>query len=110
MKQELPIWAARLEGVFDGTSIRFEPQAQTHILRIADKYKKHVEELVGKDPEKPGILVFRQALDHGHIHLFVSGYFAVPKGDSGFARSIFNGRKLSSCCAPPPQVNLFEIS
>lgn len=39
----------------------------------------------------------------------IGSYFEVFKGLTGFTRSIFDGRLISSCCRIPPPVNLCEI-
>lgn len=80
------------------------------------------------DPQKPMRQIKRPSTDasyQGHIDslrqwnilqlvvtgvivIYVSLYFAVPK-DENYARSIFNGRRLSSHFFPPPPVNIPEI-
>lgn len=69
-------------------------------LRVSKKWQDHFEGL------REYCLV-----DHipvGEV-LFVSTYFAVAKGDGARCRSIFNGKRLSSFCRPPPPVCLPEI-
>jgi len=61
-----------------------------------EKWLPHLNYLV-----KCGILLKWNA----HAMKFFGSYFAVPKSES-HARAIWNGKKLSSFCRPPPPVNL----
>ena len=61
------------------------------------KYKEHLDALCAvRLPENA-----REKIT------FFSSYFAVQKGER-HSRSIFNGKRLSEACAPPPPVNLIS--
>ena len=79
-------------------TIKVTPGDQARWPHVHDDYLPHLNAL-----ELADILT----KDHGEVRFF-NGYFAVPKQDK--ARAIFNGKRLSTRCDPPPPVNLPMIT
>lgn len=94
-----------LPGAF--TSMILKPGIELHIeygLRVSSKWRGHETNL-----KEYGLL---KPMSSGEVK-FLSSYFAVRKrgknGNPDTARSIFNGKRLSRHCIPPPPVCLPEI-
>lgn len=115
MEVEMPDLKKLLTEIFDGRRVGYQHQHQTKVPVVSKKYGCHIDDLKRRfvDPntgeDRCGILEFAYALEHSRMHRWISGYFAIRKGLTKFARSIFNGKALSRLCRQPPNVNLFEL-
>ena len=102
MKGEFPKWSRILQSILDG-EVGVTSLVQTEVPHVSSRYKDHMSALIASD-----MILLIGPLHHDSSHVFISGYFAVPKDDT-CSRSILNGKKVSSLCAPPPPVNLLEL-
>ena len=96
--------AGLVERILDGDE---ETIALSKVLQgrripvTSSKWQKHIDCL-----ESWRVI---RILGKGHESRWVSTYFAVPKGDSGEARSIFSGRGISEQCRKSYPVNILDV-
>jgi hypothetical protein len=91
-EDELPAIHQILRRVLNG-EVDFVPPIQKRFPAVAEKYKDHIADL-----EQCSILKTAYRLSHDRLHRFISGYFSIPKGISGFGRAILNGCAVSLLC------------